>query len=71
VRQGVLRHFDTIEQDIDEGLALRHDHGKKMDEDRQAVAECGTSDSGARAAPSLVQQSAAGTKLCAKIEAVR
>jgi putative transposase len=27
VRQGVLRHFGSIEKDVAKGLALRHDHG--------------------------------------------
>src|SRR3954471_914805 len=27
IRQGVLRHFGSIEKDAAKGLALRHDHG--------------------------------------------
>jgi putative transposase len=27
VRQGVLRHFGSVAQDVAKGLALRHDHG--------------------------------------------
>jgi transposase InsO family protein len=37
VRQGVLRHFGSIERDAAEGLALRHDHGSNyMSGDFQA-----------------------------------
>lgn len=43
IRQGVLRHFGSVERDVAKGLALRHDHGSNyMSRDFQdEIAFCG------------------------------
>ncbi len=53
VRQGVLRHFGSIERDAAKGLSLRHDHGSNyMSGDFQA--EIGFR--GLESSPSFVRQ---------------